>query len=66
MNKLKQNKKSYVVLRDGIRVSEKEYVTKSDAKDELSYWNKLLERWPDGTKVEIVEKKPRKHRVYNL
>jgi hypothetical protein len=56
----------YVVVRSGLRVSDKDY-PKSDeprAIAERDFWRKVIERWPDGTKVEIVQYDKKKHRVW--
>ena len=58
--------KKYVVVRDSIRVSESEYDTPAEAELESLHWNKIITRWPDGTKVAIVEKDSRYHRTYNI
>lgn len=47
----------YVVIRNGLRVSDLEYSSKDDAKSEYDHWNKVITRWPDGSKLEIVEMK---------
>jgi hypothetical protein len=47
--------KKYIVVRDGRRVSEHEYNSKHDATQELNFWKKVVSRWPDGTKLDIVE-----------
>lgn len=47
----------YVVIRNGMRVSDLEYSSKDDAKSEYDHWNKVITRWPDGSKLEIVEMK---------
>lgn len=47
----------YVVIRNGARVSDSEYLTKEDAKSEYEHWNRIITRWPDGSKLEIVEVK---------
>ena len=49
----------YVVIRNGARVSDSEYHTKEDAKNEYEHWNRIITRWPDGSKLEIVEMKGR-------
>ena len=49
----------YVVIRNGARVSDSEYHTKEDAKSEYEHWNRIITRWPDGSKLEIVEMKGR-------
>ena len=56
----------YVVVRNDIRVSDDEYDTQGDAKAEFNHWQKIINRWPDGSKLEIVVKDNRRHRVYNL
>ena len=54
----------YVVVRDSIRVSEVEYNSIAEASGEIEHWNKILVRWPDGTKIKVVEKNNKIHRVY--
>jgi len=44
----------FVVLRNGARVSDEEYTTRDEAKSEFEHWNKVIKRWPDGSKLEIV------------
>lgn len=51
------NNIKYVILRDGRRVSDLEYVSKDEAKTEYDHWSSILKRWPDGSKIEIVEVK---------
>lgn len=55
--------KKFVVLRNGFRVSDAEYSSKEDAKDEFSYWEKVIKRWPDESKIEIAEYDENKHRI---
>ena len=43
----------YTVLRNGIRVSDVEHESYQDAQVEYNEWKKILERWPDGSKLEI-------------
>jgi hypothetical protein len=45
----------YVVLRDGRRVSDSNHLSTNAANAEKSYWQNILGRWPDGTKVEIYK-----------
>ena len=52
-----QNNIKYVILRDGRWVSDLEYVSKDEAKVEYEHWKSIIKRWPDGSKVEIVEVK---------
>jgi len=56
-------KKKYIVVRSGIRVSDMEYDTPADASEELKHWKSVVNRWPDGSKVEVVEKNDKNHRV---
>jgi hypothetical protein len=55
--------KRYVVTRSGLRVSEQEYQNKQDAQVEYDHWKGIVKRWPDGTKIEIVEFDENKHRL---
>jgi hypothetical protein len=57
-------KKKYVVVRSGLRVSDLEYDNPTDASNEVEHWNKIIKRWPDGTVIEVVEKDDKKHRVW--
>lgn len=45
--------KYFVVLRDGRRVSDRNHLTEDEANTEKSYWDGILQRWPDGTKAEV-------------
>lgn len=56
----------YVVVRGGLRVSDKDYpkLDEPRAIAERDFWRKVVERWPDGTKVEIVQYDKKKHRVW--
>jgi hypothetical protein len=53
----RQNK--YVVIRNGLRVSDLEYSNKEEAKVEYDHWKNIITRWPDGSKLEILETKGR-------
>ncbi len=44
----------YVVMRNGARVSDEEYSSRDDAKAEYEHWNRVITRWPDGSKLEII------------
>lgn len=44
----------YVVMRNGSRVSDEEYSSKDAAMSEYDHWNRIISRWPDGSKLEIV------------
>ena len=54
---MSNNNAKYVVIRNGTRVSDLEYSSKEDAKTEYDHWHKIITRWPDGSKLEIVEVK---------
>jgi len=43
----------YIVLRDGIRVSEDMHNSEVEASREANFWREIIKRWPDGTKVTI-------------
>jgi len=44
----------FVVMRNGSRVSDEEYSLKEDAQAEYDHWHRVVTRWPDGSKLEIV------------
>ena len=56
----------YVVIRGGLRVSDKDYPRSDEPRAiaEKDFWQTVVERWPDGTKVEIVLYDKKKHRVW--
>lgn len=56
----------YVVVRGGLRVSDKDYPEPSDPRaiTEMNFWLRVVNRWPDGTKVEIVQYDKKKHRIW--
>jgi hypothetical protein len=54
------NSSRYAVIRNGSRVSDVDYTSKEDAKSEYDHWNRIINRWPDGSKLEIVEVKGNK------
>ena len=43
----------FIVLRDGIKVSEDLHDSETDAQHEANFWREIIKRWPDGTKVTI-------------
>jgi hypothetical protein len=43
----------YAIFRNGFRVSDSEYDSKLDAQRELDYWENIIKRHPDGSKLEI-------------
>lgn len=65
-NKEKSNK--YVVVRDGRRVSDREYDRKDDpeAVREMRFWERSASRFPDGTKVSISEYDAKLHRTWTI
>lgn len=44
----------YAVFRNGARVSDEEYSSRADAQGEYDHWNRVITRWPDNSKLEIV------------
>jgi len=60
------NTPTFVVTRGGIRVSDAEYLSSDDpyAVAEKSFWQRVVQKYPDGTRVEIVPFDKKKHRVY--
>lgn len=60
----KEKSKKYVVIRDGHRVSDVEYTNLSDASTECAFWNRLVRTWDLSSKVEILEKNDRLHRIF--
>lgn len=56
----------YVVLRDGYRVSDREYFSIEDesALIEQAFWGRIAKFFSWGEKVEIVEYDSRKHRTW--
>ena len=49
----------YVVLRGGVRVSETVYDSPDQAKEEFQMNERILKKYPDGTKVTIEKVKIR-------
>jgi hypothetical protein len=39
------------------------YVNKNDAKTEFDHWNGIIKKWPDGTRIELVEYNETRHKV---
>jgi hypothetical protein len=54
-----ERQSKYVVIRNGLRVSDLEYSNKEEAKVEYDHWKNIITRWPDGSKLEILEAKGR-------
>jgi hypothetical protein len=49
------NGTGYAVFRSGIRVSEMVYNSENEAREEVAHWNRILEKYPDGTKIAVKE-----------
>ncbi len=66
MEEQKVNTPTFVVTRGGCRVSEREYNSPDDpwAVNEKDFWLRVVSRYPDGTKVEIVPFDKKKHRIW--
>ena len=62
----KVNTPTFVVTRGGLRVSDVEYDSENDpsAIAEKKFWQRIVKKYPDGTKVEIVPFDKKKHRVW--
>lgn len=43
----------FIVLRDGVKVSEDIHEKEEKAEQEANFWREIIKRWPDGTKVTI-------------
>lgn len=56
----------FVVVRDGYRVSDKEYATADDAValNECAFWTRVANNHSFGEPVEIVQFDSKKHRVW--
>lgn len=56
----------YVVTRNGVRVSDRDYITENNDAilNEFSFWNRVISNFPDGTKIEIVAYDKKKHRIW--
>jgi len=61
-----QSEQKYVVIRGGHRVSDREYSSVDDpsAQLERQFWQKVIARHPDGTKMEIVPFNKKIHRIW--
>ena len=60
------NRKRYVVVRDGYRVSDREYDIETDPScvSEIDFWTKVSENHSCGEKVEVVVYDSKRHRVW--
>jgi len=61
-----QLEQKYVVTRGGHRVSDREYSFSEDpvALLEKQFWQKIVNRHPDGTKIEVVPFNKKLHRIW--
>ena len=61
-----ENVPTYVVTRGGLRVSDQEYVSPDlpEVIAERDFWQKIVNKYPDGTKIEIVLFDKKKHRIW--
>ena len=57
---------TFVITRGGLRVSDVEYISNSDplAVAEKNFWQRVVKKYPDGTRVEIVPFDKKKHRIW--
>jgi len=57
---------TFVVTRGGLRVSDVEYTSPEDqaALHEADFWKSIVTKFPDGTRIEIVQFDKKKHRVW--
>jgi len=61
-----ENTPTFVVTRGGLRVSDVEYTSETDplAIAEKDFWQQIVKKYPDGTRIEIVPFDKKKHRVW--
>ena len=66
LQELERTSTKYVVTRNGIRVSDEEYDSNTDplAVSELQFWQRTAKRAKDNSKVEIVKKDEKIHRIW--
>lgn len=64
--KSEKKTESFVVVRDGHRVSDKEYISPTDPNclAEISFWEKISNNSSYGERVEAVAYETKKHRVW--
>ena len=51
-----EKKTKYIIMRNDKPITNEE-LTLDEAREELGRWEKILQRWPDGTKVRLEEVK---------
>jgi hypothetical protein len=56
----------YVVVREGFRVSDREYTSPNDpaAEEEADFWHRVAQRHSYGEPVQIVQYESKKHRIW--
>lgn len=61
-----QSEIRYVVTRSGLRVSDKDYPSKNEPRAiiERDFWQNVVNSWPDGTKIDIVQYDKKRHRIW--
>lgn len=57
---------SYVVVREGFRVSDREYPSADDpaAESEADFWHMVAQKHSYGEPVQIVQYESKKHRIW--
>ena len=65
-NVSEEQTEKFVVTRGGHRVSDREYSSSEDptAQLERQFWQRVVSRHPDGTKIEIVPFNKKLHRIW--
>lgn len=65
---LEEQNPLYVVVRNGLRVSDRDYQKQDDTRAvaEREFWQRVVNRWEanQGTKIEIVPFDKKKHRIW--
>jgi hypothetical protein len=63
---IEENPACYVVVREGHRVSDKEYAEPTDPScvAEVQFWTKVARNHSYGEKVEVVQYDSKEHRVW--
>lgn len=58
-----KNYNTYIVVRDSRKVSDEEYSDPKDSKAiaEKEFWQRIVNKHPDGSKIEIVQFDRKKH-----
>lgn len=66
INNTEERQIMYVVVREGFRVSDREYQTKDDpyAIEEQAFWSHIAKAYSYGERVDIVQYESKKHRIW--